>query len=131
MIRLILPGIIIINLFSFCTSNPAIKDKEPIGINWSKDVPAKHNIINGSAVTYADMIYVLAGEGGRFMRYNPVDYTWMDLAGLPGPRTETGVVLWQDKIVVAGGTDDSSRFMRRVDYFDLKDQVWKSLASLP
>lgn len=122
----------VINFISSC--KPAAsqqKEKVPVNISWSKDVPAKHEIINGSAVTYNDMIYVISGKEARLMRYNPADYTWMDLAGLPGPRTETGVVIWQDKIVVAGGTDDSSHYCRRVDYYDLKDQVWKSMSPLP
>ncbi|MEO5582918.1 MAG: hypothetical protein ABIR66_09510 [Saprospiraceae bacterium] len=132
MFRLIILGLVVVNLISSC--KPAAseqKEIEPVNISWSKDVPAKHEIINGSAITYNDMIYVISGKEARLMRYNPADYTWMDLAGLPGPRTETGVILWQDKIVVAGGTDDSSRFSRRVDYYDLKDQVWKSMTSLP
>ncbi len=98
---------------------------------WTKDVPAKHDIINGHAVTYQDMIYVLAGVEGRFMHYDPVTYTWTDLAGLPAPRKEAAMALWNDAIVVAGGIDDSTHFMRRVDYYDLKTQVWKALPSLP
>ncbi len=128
----------LVTLFtSFCiaclTPTPSDPDqgKEPIGIEWSKDVPAKHDIVNGSAVTYKEEIYVLAGKEGRFMKYNPATYTWNDLAGLPGPRTEAGMALWNDRIVVAGGVDDSSHFMRRVDYFDLNLQVWKSMPSLP
>lgn len=112
------------------SSNPD-QGKEPIGIEWSKDVPAKHDIINGSAITYQDEIYVLAGKDGRFMKYNPANYTWIDLAGLPGPRVEAAMTLWKDRVVVAGGIDDSSHFMRRVDYFDLINQIWKSMPSLP
>ncbi|MEP7268610.1 MAG: hypothetical protein ABI844_13360 [Saprospiraceae bacterium] len=106
-------------------------EKEPLSINWSKDVPSKHDIINGSAVTYHDEIYVLAGQEGRFMKYNPTTYVWVDLAGLPGPRTEPAMTLWNDKIVVAGGVDDSSHIVKRVDYYDLKDQVWKYITPLP
>lgn len=114
-------------------SGPSDPDqgKEPMGITWSKDVPAKHDIINGSAFTYKDEIYVLAGVQGRFMKYNPATYSWVDLAGLPAPRTEPAMALWKDRAVVAGGIDDSSHFMRRVDYFDLINQVWKSMPSLP
>ncbi len=127
--------IAIVTSFCIACSTPTPSDpdlgKEPLGIVWSKDVPAKHDIINGSAVTYNDEIYVLAGTEGRFMKYNPANYTWIDLAGLPGPRTEAGVTLWKERIVVAGGIDDSSHFMRRVDYFDLIHKVWKSMPSLP
>ena len=132
MIRLSIWCVIFSHLLLSCTStNSAKKDKEPLNIIWTKDVPAKHEIINGSAITYEDMIYVFSGKEGRLMKYNPVNYTWLDLAGMPGPRKEPGVTLWQDKIVVAGGIDDSSNFMRRVDYYDLKLNVWKEMTSLP
>jgi len=111
-------------------SNPD-QDKEPVGIEWSKEVPAKHDILNGGAVTYKDEIYILAGKEGRFMKYNPTTYAWVDLHGLPGQRTETAMALWNNRVVVAGGIDDSSNFMRRVDYYDLINLVWKSMPSLP
>lgn len=120
--------------FLYCKSNPGanpVTEKEPKAINWSKDVPAKHPILNGSAITYKDEIYVLAGLEGRFMKYNPATYIWTDLAGLPGPRSEAAMTLWGDKVVVAGGIDDSAHIMRRVDYYDLVDFVWKELPSLP
>ena len=133
MSRFLLAGLIIISLFSFCKTNPKPKavEAEPMNIIWTKDVPAKHDIINGHAVTYEDKIYVLAGVEGRLMRYDPVTYTWIDLAGLPAPRKEAAMTLWNDALVVAGGIDDSMNFMRRVDYYDLKAQVWKSMPSLP
>lgn len=114
-----------------CSTPKAEKEKEPIGITWTKDVPAKHDIINGAAITYNDEIYVLAGKDGRFMKYNPANYTWIDLAGVPAPRTEPAMTLWKDRVVVAGGVDDSSHFMRRVDYYDLTLNAWKAMASLP
>ncbi len=108
-----------------------VKDPEPLSIVWSKDVPAKHDIINGAAVTFNDEIYVLAGMEGRLMKYNPTTYQWVDLAGMPTPRTEAGVTLWNDKLVVAGGVDDSAKILSRVDYFDLTNQVWKIMTPLP
>lgn len=132
MIRLLFLAPILWTFFLSCTSSTSgNKDSEPINILWTKDVPAKHEIINGAAFTYQDMIYVVAGVQGRFMKYNPANYTWLDLSGVPSPRTEAGVALWNDRIVVAGGINDSSQFLRRVDYYDLKDQVWKEMASLP
>jgi hypothetical protein len=110
---------------------PSIAGREPKGIEWAKDVPAKHDIINGWALTYQDEIYVLTGQEGRLAKYNPTTYQWVDLPGMPGPRKEFGATLWKDKIIVAGGVDDSSHFMRRVDYYDLQDKAWKFLASLP
>ena len=41
------------------------------------------------------------------------------------------MTLWKDRIVVAGGIDDSSHILHRVDYFDLKEGVWKDMNSLP
>lgn len=133
MIKL-LPLFLIIFAIPACKTDKgveAIQDKEPITIEWSKDVPAKHDIVNGRAVTYKDEIYVLAGVDGRFMKYNPETYAWVDLSGLPAPRTEAAMILWNDKIIVAGGVDDSSNLMSRVDYYDLNDQVWRMFASLP
>jgi hypothetical protein len=133
MIKL-LPLFLILLAIASCKSDKgpeALPDREPLGIEWSKDVPAKHDIVNGRAVTFEDEIYVLAGVAGRFMKYHPETYAWTDLAGLPAPRTEAAMVLWNEKIIVAGGVDDSSHLMSRVDYYDLKDQVWRMFASLP
>lgn len=129
-------ALIAVGLLIICCKSNTKKDSkkseaEPTGINWSKDVPAKHDIMNGAAITYNDEIYVLAGVEGRFMKYNPATYQWVDLVGLPSPRTEAGVALWNDKIVVAGGVNDSSNLVDRVDYYDLKDQVWKFINPIP
>lgn len=132
----------VVFLFSFCILINAckqgrkddtlkVKEGEPISIVWSKEVPAKHDIINGAAVTFNDEIYVLAGVEGRLMKFNPASYQWVDLAGMPFPRTEAGVTLWNDRLVVAGGVGDSAKILSRVDYYDLTNQVWKMMTPLP
>lgn len=108
-----------------------VKEAEPMSIVWSKDVPAKHEIVNGAAVTFNDEIYVFAGKDGRLMKYNPITYQWVDLANIPSPRSEAGVTLWNDRLVVAGGVDDSARILSKVDYYDLTNQVWKMMTPLP
>ncbi len=62
----------------------------------------------------------------------PGPLTWRAAAPLAGgPRQETAVFAWQDKIVVLGGYDENGDFGTKVEAYTPQTDTWEDLPDLP
>lgn len=79
----------------------------------------------GEQPTDAGVVDTDAGEA-------PGPLTWRAAAPLQGgPRQETAVFAWQDKVVVLGGYDENGDFGTQVEAYTPESDSWEDLPDLP
>ncbi len=77
-------------------------------------------VIAACDVGEAPLPPIVRGEGGQ----------WEVLASLTSPRQEHAVVAFDGDVVVIGGFDDDTT-VASVDAYDIDDDAWRALPSLP
>ncbi len=77
--------------------------------------------IGGSAVVWHDRIYVMGGEDGKCMSYDPAKNRW-DIYSRPHLEHRRGkAVLWKDRILLCGGTETSV-----IEEYDPVTNTWST-----
>ncbi|MGC4189851.1 MAG: kelch repeat-containing protein [Thermomicrobiales bacterium] len=86
-----------------------------------------------TAATLDGKIYVAGGFGAEqaFSRLDPATGTWTELASLPAPRHHLGLAALDNAIYAIGGHDAKNTATDTAWRYDLEDDAWRSLLSLP
>ena len=84
----------------------------------------------GVAVT-DDAIYMVGGEVETSIeKYDVEQNKWTVLTNLSSARGDTGVAVLDGKIYVSGGTDKTSKNLKKVECYDSATGTWANVASM-
>lgn len=117
------------------------------GTTWTPAAPMPRPRGQMAAVAVGGFIYAIGGQFGHdssvvdvdlVHRYDPATDSWTQVASLPYPRShfEPGTFVWNGRIVIVGGRNNTAKPFRRtiihdVTMYDPVADVWLALPPLP
>lgn len=107
---------------------------DPHSNKWAAIAPLPNPVDGGAAVTGPDgRIYVVGGDGNQsVLAYQPTSNTWTTLARLPiGDMRWPGVAVGADDRIYVMGSFSISGITNSVEAYDIRTNMWQSVASMP
>ena len=125
------------------SDNKKVDIYDPVTDTWSASVSEPPiELHHFQAVEYEGLIYIVGAFTGGYPTeqpvpniyiYNPANDTWHVGPEIPRPRGAAGVVVYDDKIYLAGGLQDGHQgdYVAWLDEYDPRTKSWKIMPDLP
>lgn len=116
----------------------AVEVYNPVTNEWTSKNPFPQAIVDATAATASDSMYVMGGTTGipyfgvtNTYRYNMTADSWIAATSMPTGRWGAPAVVLNDKIYVIGGTPDLTNHLAQMEVYDPTSDSWTTETPMP
>lgn len=117
----------------------SVEHYNPLSNSWVDIAAMNQRRSDACAVGVTSKIFVIGGEDilGSPIKltscevYDPTTNRWTTIASIQRPRSHAGAAVIKNKVYVLGGVDKTNRELRSVECYDVDQEAWEEVASLP